>query len=177
MVLDAPNLAARGKKVFKMGLPPCRVLSLAVAARRGPIEDALYPPADPGSRLRLLMPDRFEHLHDEPDIDRFHGQAAESGIDVGAERRGPLRSVLRALPPGFMRGDVSLGAFLEAQRLGRVELRLLPAGVPSSDRILTVEAPLALRGSSLACFGEGDIGVRAKPHVAGLAAERKTVNP
>jgi len=146
-------------------------------ARRGPVQDILDPPADPRSRLSLLMPDRFEHLHDEPNINHFNGQATKDGIHVGCKRRRPLGSVLRVFPSRSMGSDVSFGARLEGHGVRRAELLLFPAGLASGDRILTVEAQLALRGSSLACFGERDIGVRAKPHVAGLTAERKTVDP
>ena len=121
MVLDPPHLRSRRQQVFEMAAPPRRVLALPVAARGRPIENHFDPAAHPARGFGLLGPDRLERLQHQPDIDRLNGQAAEVRIDVGFERRRPLRGVFRIAPAGSVRLDVGFGACSECHPLGRVD--------------------------------------------------------
>jgi hypothetical protein len=145
--------------------PPCRVLAGAVAPCRHPIKDALDPPAHSAGSLGLHRPYRLDCLHDESDIDGLHGQSAEYRVDIGTERRGPLRGVLVVTPAGLVRGDVVLGARRESHRLGSVELDLHALSFARLDRVAAVESRPAAVLRLLACLGEADGMGRAKPHL------------
>src|SRR5271170_5553079 len=160
-----------------MTAPPRRVLALAIAACRRPIEDRFNPPTHPACRLRLLGPDRLKHFHDQPDIDRLYRQRSEGRMDIGDERRWPLRRMLIVLPRGLMRGDVALGAVPEGHRLGRVELRCHAPCFACLDWIAAVEPRLAAFERLQPRFGEADSMGRTKPHFPQLAAFLKAEHP
>src|ERR1700724_2066146 len=169
MMLDPPHLGLFWQQIFEVAAPTRRVLALSIAARRSPIENAFDPAAHPACGLGLDCPDRLDHLHDEPYVDRLHRQRSEDGIDIGAERRRPLRRVLRISPACLMRGDVALGASSECHRLGRVELRLDTLAPTLLDRIEAVETCLAAFERFLPRLGEAHRICRTEPHLPELA--------
>ena len=77
MVLDLANLVTGRQQLIEMAAPARGVLALAVTTHRCPVDDRLDTAAQPARSLGLRVPDRFQHLHDEPDIDRLHGQGTE----------------------------------------------------------------------------------------------------
>ena len=98
VVLDRGDLRARRQQPLQVAAPTGRVVALAVAARRGPVQDALDPAAHPRGGLRLGRPDRLEDLHDEAGVDRADRQLADHRVGVGGDGAGPLRPVLAVLP-------------------------------------------------------------------------------
>src|ERR1700730_13662318 len=117
-----------------MTAPPRRVLALSIAPGGRPIDDRLDAPPDPAPPFGLLGPDRFQRLHDEPDIDRLYRQRAEHRVDISVEGRRPLRGVPRVPPAGVVGGDIAFGAFPERQRHSRVEPRGRAYGLAFCER-------------------------------------------
>src|ERR1700730_4364545 len=147
-----------------MSAPSRRVLSLSVTSRRRPVQNALDPAAHPARRFRLLGPDRLHNPRDERRVDRLTRQLAERRIDVGGERRRPLRRVLRIAPPRLVRGDVGIRAFGKRHRLRRIEFRLRSLGPSRLDRIYAAEPQLAALARPVTCFCQGDRVRRAETH-------------
>src|ERR1700730_10312589 len=117
-----------------MTAPPRRVLALSIAARRCPIEYTFNTTPDTARCFGLHGPDRFQCLHDEPDIDRLYRQRAEHRVDIGVESRRPLRGVPRVPPAGVVGGDIAFSAFPERQRHSRVEPRGRAYGLAFCER-------------------------------------------
>ena len=63
-------------------VPGCR--PSGSSSGRGPIQNSLYPAADPACGLGLRLPDWLEDLHHQSGIDRLHRQIADGRIDVGS---------------------------------------------------------------------------------------------
>ena len=105
MVLDLPHLAAGRQDMGEIAFPLRRVRPLPEAAHRRGVEHRLDAAAHPARGFGLLGPDRIEHLHDKPGIDRRDGQFPQSRVNVGGERRRPLlpRASRCASPPGSFR--------------------------------------------------------------------------
>src|SRR6516162_8194474 len=99
-----------------MATPSGRVLTLAVATDRCPIEHALDPAANPRGGFRLSRPYRLDRLGYETDIDRLDGQVTKERIDVGLKCARPLRGMLRVFPASFVRGDVCLSTAPKGHR-------------------------------------------------------------
>src|SRR5688500_5435642 len=100
-----------------MAAPARWVIAGAIASCRCPIEYRLDAPAHSARRFRLLCPNRLDSLHHEAGIDGGDGQPTDMRIDVGFERRRPLRGVLGVTPARLMRLDVGLAALPEGHRL------------------------------------------------------------
>ena len=98
-----------------------RILTFAVAAHLGKVQDAFEAPAHAACRFRLRRPDRSQHLLHEARIHRLHRQRADDGIGVGGKRRAPLPCVLLVTPSVAVRVNVGFGALLERDCLRRVE--------------------------------------------------------
>jgi hypothetical protein len=138
-----PDLASGSEQVFLVTFPPRWVFALPVASRRRPIEHALDPPTHPACRLRLRRPDRLQHLHHQPHIDRLDGQGAKDRVDVGMQRARPLRRVLGVFPAGLMRFDIARGTILECHRHCRGQQFAGSLGLTRLDRIDTVKPKLS----------------------------------
>jgi len=108
-MLNPLNLGAGRQEVIEVASPSGRVFSEAIAAGRRPVEHAFDPTPDPAGRLRLRGPDRFQHLHDKPDVDRLHRQLADRRVGEGGQRLPPLRLLLAAPPAGRVCVDIALG--------------------------------------------------------------------
>jgi hypothetical protein len=85
-------------------------------------------------------------LHDKPGIDRGDGEIADQGIDIGFERRAPLRRMLCTPPARPVLFDVLDGALAEGPTLGDRNPLREPLGCP-----VRAIVPSPLRGSN----GEG----------------------
>ncbi len=78
MVLNFGDLVPGWQFVVKVAFPPCRVVALPVAAKRGPIEDRFDATAQAACRFGLRVPKlRFvvanfllEHCKHQPGINR-----------------------------------------------------------------------------------------------------------
>src|ERR1051326_4173078 len=95
---DPSNPRMRRRDVVEIALPLRRVWALSKAAPRRGIKHRLDASAYPACRFRLLGPDRLEHLHDEPGVDRGNRPTPNDRIDVGCEVVLPLLPVLRIAP-------------------------------------------------------------------------------
>src|ERR1700675_2017451 len=102
-----------------MSTPTRGVLTIAQAARFGPIEDRLRSASDTAGGLRLLGPDRLEYPHNQVGGDLGHRHITEDRIGIGGKRAPPLQPVLGVTPPEFARGDELLSALLESSAFGR----------------------------------------------------------
>jgi len=153
------------------------VRSLAETAHRRGIEHGLDAAADSACRFWLLGPDRIEHLHDEPCIDRRDGEFTQSGIDVGCERVAPLLPVLGVAPGSFIPPDVFLGDFTEGAAFRGGEALRRPLSDLCVERVYPIVTLPAVRCGLHARLGERDIGVGSKPHVAALAVELEAEDP
>ena len=120
MVLRPARLANGGQQVFEVTFPAGGVLALAKAAHAGPIEHRFNASAKAAGGFGFRRPDRIEHFHDHGLIDRAHRRVAKHGVNVGRQRRRPLRGVLGVLPGCAVRGDVGFGALLEAHGASRL---------------------------------------------------------
>src|ERR1700730_10758259 len=118
-----------------MAAPARRVLALAVAARRRPIENALDAPADAGGGLRLGGPDRLERPRHQRCVDRRDRKFANRWEYISLQGGGPLPGVLRILPALAVRHDVALSAFGETQRIGGLDPCGGPPGVARLDGV------------------------------------------
>jgi hypothetical protein len=97
--------------------PARRIFPLAIAANLRPIENGLDATADSVRRIRLAVPNRFQHFHDQISAnavsDLRHRLITDHRISIVGERCGPLRRVLRIRPRRLVSLDILLGAFLE----------------------------------------------------------------
>ena len=110
MVFDLLDTTATWQKIFKMPSPAGWVLALAEAMGFGPIQDYFDPTANTARRLRLNRPDRLQHSHDKPSVDRLNGQGTEYGRHVSSQSSNPLCSVLAIAPSDSVRGHISVCA-------------------------------------------------------------------
>ena len=94
--------------------PPARgIVAGAVLADGGPIEDRLDATTQAHRRLGLDVPDWPQHFDDQVGVDIEHRQRAEHRGRVIGQRRFRLRDVLRVIPAGAVRADVSRCALVE----------------------------------------------------------------
>ena len=119
VVLDLLNLGKWWQEVSKRpALPLCRVVAAAVTHSRSPAEYKLDAPAEPAGRLRLLGPDRLQHLQHVFDRDGVDGLLADHRVGIHPKGALPLGDVLVVLPSGAVGLDVLLGTFCEGRSLG-----------------------------------------------------------
>lgn len=177
MVLHSRHFRPCWQQVFEMPFPACRVLTLSVASRFGPIENALNSAADPARGLCFGLPDRLQRLHDQPRVDRLDGQRAEDRIDVCRERRGPLSRVLRVFPARPVRCDVRLGACLERHCRCRGKPCLSPLRVTRFDGVGALKPDFAALSRFAARLRQGHGVQRSQAHFSGPARQHEAVNP
>src|ERR1700730_10800575 len=82
VVRHPPQLGAARKNMREAPPPLRRVRTLAIAMHDRGIKHRLDPAAYPACCFRLLAPDRIEHLHDEPGIDRRDWQIGLYPIEL-----------------------------------------------------------------------------------------------
>ena len=70
MMLRLAHLRTRRQQLVEMAAPACRIFAMAIAAHGGPIEHGFDAAAQPVCGLRLLRPERLDHLHHQRDVDR-----------------------------------------------------------------------------------------------------------
>jgi hypothetical protein len=85
MMLDAGDLAAQRQQIFEVAAPAGGVLSLAVAARRSPVQYRFDSTAQAAGGFRPARPNRLDGLEDERRIDRLNRGGAENRADIGAD--------------------------------------------------------------------------------------------
>ena len=85
MVRRPAHLGLFRQQFVEMAAPARRVFTVAVAARRCPVEDRLDPAAHPARGFGLLRPNRLNRPHDETDINNLHRELAEYRVDVTVE--------------------------------------------------------------------------------------------
>src|SRR6516225_12333403 len=128
--------------------PPMHLLSgvdtLPIATRSRPIKHSFDAAAHPASCLWLRMPDRFQRLRDKPNIDSLYRERAEHRINVGRERRWPLRSMLRISPAVAVSFDVAFRAATKGHRASCIKTLVRTLSLPVFDGVDTVESQLAL---------------------------------
>src|SRR5215472_956643 len=133
----------------EIAFPLCWVRSLPETAHRRGIEHGLDAAADPACRFWLLGPDRIEHLHDQPCIDRRDGQLPQSGVNVGGEGVFPLLPVLRVAPARTVLFDEFGSALAKRAAFRDGEPLCLPLGGLGVERVYPIVAkPAVFRGPS-----------------------------
>ena len=85
MVRRPAHLGLFRQQFVEMAAPARWVFTVAVAARRCPVEDRLDPAAHPARGFGLLRPNRLNRPHDETDINNLHRELAEYRVDVTVE--------------------------------------------------------------------------------------------
>src|SRR6516225_9971118 len=138
-MLNLLELAALRVDGVEMPAPARRVLTHAVAARLGPVQDELDAAPYPASSLGFGRPDRIKHLGDLGRADRADGQATDQGRCIGGQRGPPLLAVHWVAPSAFVVGDVEFGRLVERDAAGLLKAL---AGFPSVTGLYRV----------LACF-------------------------
>src|SRR5712691_7645304 len=171
------TFAAGRQDLGEVAFPLRRVRPLPEASHRGGVKHRLDAAADPARGFRLLGPDRIEHLNDQPGIDRRGGQFPQSGVNIGFERRGPLRRMLRVAPACPVLFDEFDGALAEGSALRDGNALRLPLRRPCVERVDALVSLLPMLRRFRACLGERDIGEGSESHVAPLAVELKPENP
>lgn len=125
MVRHFPHPGSRREEMREIAFPLGWVWPLAEAADRGGIKQRLDTAAHPARGFRLLGPDRIEHLHNKPSVDRRDRQFPQNGVDVSRQGVAPLLTMLGVAPTGFMTADEFLREFAEGSAPGcRKPLRL-----------------------------------------------------
>jgi hypothetical protein len=113
--------SAYRQHMFEVPRPTRWIVTAAILAHGGPIQDGLNAPTHARHGFGLGLPVRLNALQHQPGIDIGHRQIADVGKDIALERRGPLRAMLGVLPGIAISGDVSLSAVTERYGLGRFQ--------------------------------------------------------
>jgi len=145
MVLDLPHLAAGRQDMGEVAFPLRRIRPLPEAPHRRGVEHRLDAAPHPARGFGLLRPDRIEHLDNKPGIDRRHGQFPQSGVNVGGERRRPLRRVLRIAPARPVLFDELDSALAEGAALCDGNPLRLPLSRLCVERVNSLMPQLAVR--------------------------------
>jgi hypothetical protein len=149
MVLHLAHLGARRQQLVEMTASPRRVLALAIATRRRPVEHGLYTAAQPRRRFWLLRPKWLYDFHHESRVGVLDRKGADDRFGIGLDGGAPLRCMPGVAPAGAIGRDVLLGTLLERQRFGSVERGLGALSPGSLDRVYAlVGEPPALCGLS-----------------------------
>jgi hypothetical protein len=98
-----PNLRPGREQIIGLATPAGWILPVAKAS--GPVEDTLDAAAQPARGLQPRAPDRLQHLHNEPDIDRLHRQVAEDRASVRVQGVDPLGLMFGVAPARLVRRD------------------------------------------------------------------------
>jgi len=144
MVLDLPHLAAGRQDMGEVAFPLRRIRPLPEAPHRRGVEHRLDAAPHPARGFRLLRPDRIEHLHDKPGIDRRDGQFPQSGVNIGGERRRPLPRMLRVAPARPVLFDELDGTLAEGPTLGVGNPLRLPLSRLCVERVKALVPQLAV---------------------------------
>src|SRR5689334_22010655 len=118
-----------------MAAPPGRVIAIAIARGLRPVEDGFNPAANTARRLRFLLPDRLERLHDDSGVDGIDREVAHDRVDVSTKRRWPLRSMLGVAPTALVCADIRFGAAFEGLGPGCGQLCFIVESAAILDRI------------------------------------------
>ena len=138
-----------------MAAPARRVLTRAITKSLGPIQHRLDAAPHPARRFRLARPQRLDDFHHHAGIDTIDRNFAEDRIGIGGKRVAPLRPVLRIAPAALMARDVTLGAFPEVLRRGRVYRLSCALSVASLDWVYARLDELPGHQRLLSGFREG----------------------
>ena len=96
-----------------MATPSRRIFASAILPHCSPYQHQLDPAANTARRFGGSPPNRFQHAENSGSVHLRYRHAANNRMSVRFERGAPLRTVLGIAPAGFVRGDISLGAFAE----------------------------------------------------------------
>src|SRR5262245_33854949 len=118
-----------------MSAPPRWVFTLTQAHGFCRIENLFDASADARGRLRLRMPDRLQHLHDQRRVDLIHRQVPKDRVGIGRKRVPPLLSMLQIPPSRLMAANEAFGHFPEDDGLRGSGLAGRPLLAPMLDWI------------------------------------------
>ena len=139
MMPDPMHLRFLRKQVLEMAAQASWVLTIAVPADLGPVQDPLNAAPNPPGGLRLGRPDGFQHLHDQPGVDGPNRERTEHRVGVGLKGIGPLLAVFAVSPAGLVARNKGLPALLERDRLCGLYQGGLALIVAGLDRIYAGE--------------------------------------
>src|SRR5215472_14571399 len=128
MMGHLPYPAARGEDMGEVAFPLCWVGTLPKAAHRRGVKHRLDATAHPARCLGLLRPDRIEHLHDKPGVDRSDRQLTQNRINVSGEGVAPLLPMLCVTPARLLSADKLFGHLAEGATPGDGKSLRMPLG-------------------------------------------------
>lgn len=129
------------------------------------------------NRLGLGLPDWFQHLEHQPNINRLHRQLAEDRIGISLKRSAPLRLVLLIAPACLMHRDIGLGAVLKRHARGLSQRRAIRLNSAGFNGVLPLSQQFAAICRLDTRTGQVNCRVAAETHIARPAIEHKPEYP
>src|SRR6516164_1815762 len=162
-----------------MSAPSRWVFALAIAARRGPINDRLDAATHPAGGFRLCRPDRLQRLHNEPDVNSLYRERTENWKGIASQRGRPLRCVLGIFPPRLVSLDIGFGTLTERHACRRFEHLLSTLGPAVLYRVAALPDAAPGIGRQLARLGQRHIIIAggAETHVVRFVIAAPSKDP
>ena len=171
---DLPELRGLCQHQFEMALPAGWIARDTVSPSNRPIEDRLYPSAQPLGRFQLAGPQLLSALfvrvcEDLYDVARRYvsdRDFSDHGVRIGLKAGLPDGGALPAPPTWLLKGDVLCGSHFECDHLGLRVASLMLNGSGRLDGIDAVTDGETCKSSRLPRLKQRYKRVGSEPHVA-----------